>query len=47
MQKLQEINQQCGLFKEIRGEGLLIGAELIEQYHGRASEFVKKQQIMA
>lgn len=42
MQKLQEINQQCGLFKEIRGEGLLIGAELIEQYHGRASEFVKK-----
>lgn len=42
MQKLQEINQQCGLFKEIRGEGLLIGTELIEKYQGKASEFVKK-----
>ncbi|WP_424404848.1 aspartate aminotransferase family protein [Pasteurella sp. PK-2025] len=42
MQKLHQLNQQTGLFKDIRGEGLLIGAELVEQYHGKASEFVKK-----
>ncbi|XWY22424.1 aspartate aminotransferase family protein [Bisgaard Taxon 45] len=42
MQKLHQLNHQTGLFKDIRGEGLLIGAELVEQYHGKASEFVKK-----
>ncbi|MGC6377096.1 aspartate aminotransferase family protein [Bisgaard Taxon 45] len=42
MKKLHQLNQQTGLFKDIRGEGLLIGAELVEQYHGKASEFVKK-----
>ncbi|WP_101775755.1 aspartate aminotransferase family protein [Pasteurella oralis] len=39
---LEQINQQYQLFKNIRGEGLLIGAELIDKYHGQASEFVKK-----
>ncbi|MDO5054069.1 MAG: aspartate aminotransferase family protein [Pasteurella oralis] len=39
---LEQINQQYQLFKDIRGEGLLIGAELIDKYHGQASEFVKK-----
>lgn len=40
-QKLAELNQQFGLFKEVRGEGLLLGAELIETWHGKAGEFVK------
>lgn len=40
-QKLAQFNQQFGLFKEIRGEGLLIGAELVETWHGKAGEFVK------
>lgn len=40
-QKLAQLNQQFGLFKEIRGEGLLIGAELVETWHGKAGEFVK------
>lgn len=42
MQKLNEINQKFQLFSEIRGVGLLIGAELKEEYHGKAMEFVKK-----
>ncbi|MFU2080781.1 aspartate aminotransferase family protein [Avibacterium endocarditidis] len=41
MQKLNELNQALNLFSEIRGEGLLIGAELNENYQGKASEFVK------
>lgn len=39
--KLAELNQQFGLFTEVRGEGLLIGAELVEKWHGKAGEFVK------
>lgn len=42
MKLLNEINQTLNLFNEIRGEGLLIGAELKEKYHGKANEFVKK-----
>ncbi|MFZ7143283.1 aspartate aminotransferase family protein [Avibacterium avium] len=41
MQKLAELNQALNLFSEIRGEGLLIGAELNANYQGKASEFVK------
>ncbi|MCW9698633.1 MULTISPECIES: aspartate aminotransferase family protein [unclassified Avibacterium] len=41
MQKLNEINQDLNLFSEIRGAGLLIGAELNAKYRGKASEFVK------
>ncbi|MFZ7200836.1 aspartate aminotransferase family protein [Avibacterium avium] len=41
MQKLNELNQALNLFSEIRGEGLLIGAELNANYQGKASEFVK------
>ncbi|MFZ7171421.1 aspartate aminotransferase family protein [Avibacterium volantium] len=41
MQKLAELNQTLNLFSEIRGEGLLIGAELNANYQGKASEFVK------
>ncbi|TDQ59733.1 acetylornithine/N-succinyldiaminopimelate aminotransferase [Mesocricetibacter intestinalis] len=40
-QALRELNGQFGLFCDIRGEGLLIGAELIEKYRGQASHFVK------
>ncbi|WP_439256665.1 aspartate aminotransferase family protein [Lonepinella sp. BR2271] len=38
--ELAKLNQQFHLFKEIRGEGLLIGAELVEKYQGKASDFV-------
>ncbi len=47
--KLAELNEKYALFTEIRGEGLLIGAELIEKYKGKAAEFVKaaaEQQLM-
>ena len=37
---LEKINQQHGLFKEVRGEGLLIGVELIESWHGKAAKFL-------
>ena len=39
--ELEKINRQFGFFKQIRGEGLLIGAELIDQYQGKAAELVK------
>lgn len=39
-QGLEEINAKHGIFKEIRGKGLLIGAELIEDWHGKAGEFL-------
>ncbi|WP_439235026.1 aspartate aminotransferase family protein [Lonepinella koalarum] len=38
--ELAKLNEQFHLFKEIRGEGLLIGAELVEKYKGKASDFV-------
>ena len=36
---LAKINQEIGIFKEIRGRGLMIGAELIAQYAGKANDF--------
>ncbi|MGG1944153.1 aspartate aminotransferase family protein [Trinickia sp. NRRL B-1857] len=38
--KLAEINARFNLFKEVRGKGLLIGAELTAAYEGRAKDFV-------
>ncbi|CAN7425088.1 aspartate aminotransferase family protein [Trinickia sp. LjRoot230] len=38
--RLESIGQRFGLFKEIRGKGLLIGAELITGFEGRAKDFV-------
>lgn len=38
--KLQEINQKYGIFKDIRGKGLLIGAELNEKFDGKARDFL-------
>lgn len=41
IQALEAINQQYGVFKEFRGQGLLIGAELSDAYKNRAGEFHK------
>lgn len=38
--ELEKINQQYGVFKQVRGMGLLLGAELKPQWHGRAGEFL-------
>ncbi|MEH6649082.1 MAG: aspartate aminotransferase family protein [Motiliproteus sp.] len=38
--ELQKINAKHGVFNEIRGEGLLIGAELIEALHGQGAKFL-------
>ncbi|EMM0380232.1 aspartate aminotransferase family protein [Pluralibacter gergoviae] len=37
---LQQINEQYGIFSDIRGMGLLIGAELKAEYKGRARDFL-------
>ena len=37
---LQQIDEQFDVFSDIRGMGLLIGAELKPQYKGRAREFL-------
>lgn len=39
-QRLQEINERHGIFSEVRGKGLLLGAVLSEQWQGRAGEFL-------
>lgn len=38
--ELQKINDKHGIFTDIRGEGLLIGAELCEQWHGQGAKFL-------
>ncbi|MCM0613614.1 aspartate aminotransferase family protein [Marinobacter sediminum] len=37
---LEQINARHGIFREVRGKGLLIGAELIDEWHGKAGEFL-------
>ncbi|MBK4607391.1 aminotransferase class III-fold pyridoxal phosphate-dependent enzyme, partial [Enterobacter cloacae] len=37
---LKKIDEQYDVFSEIRGMGLLIGAELKPQYKGRARDFL-------
>ncbi|MEP4547723.1 MAG: aspartate aminotransferase family protein [Saccharospirillum sp.] len=37
---LQKINDQYHIFKEVRGMGLLLGAELTEDWAGRAKDFL-------
>lgn len=39
-QKLADINAKYDVFKDIRGQGLLVGAELNDKYTGRAKEFL-------
>ncbi|TDQ39520.1 aspartate aminotransferase family protein [Thiopseudomonas denitrificans] len=38
--KLQELADQYGIFSEVRGQGLLLGAVLAEPWQGRAAEFL-------
>ncbi|MRI33480.1 aspartate aminotransferase family protein [Endozoicomonas sp. OPT23] len=38
--ELAKINEKYGIFKEVRGKGLLIGAELVEEWHGKGKEFL-------
>lgn len=40
MQHLEQIDAQYDVFSDIRGMGLLIGAELKPQFKGRAREFL-------
>jgi acetylornithine/N-succinyldiaminopimelate aminotransferase len=40
VEHLQRIGDKLGIFKQIRGAGLLIGAELIDAWHGKAGEFL-------
>ncbi len=38
--KLEQMGKRFGLFEQVRGKGLLIGAELVETFDGRAKDFV-------
>ncbi len=38
---LKDINDKYSVFKDIRGEGLLIGAELSDAFQGRARDFLQ------
>ena len=38
---LRQINEQYGIFSDIRGMGLLVGAELAPQYAGRSRDFLQ------
>ena len=40
-QKLEEINKNLNMFADIRGKGLMIGAELKEEWHGNAGELTE------
>jgi len=40
VQALQKIGEKYSVFSEIRGMGLLIGAELTPEYHGKARDFL-------
>ncbi|MCP8688878.1 aspartate aminotransferase family protein [Marinobacterium sedimentorum] len=40
VEHLQRIGDKLEIFKQIRGAGLLIGAELIDAWHGKAGEFL-------
>ncbi|WP_419534675.1 aspartate aminotransferase family protein [Endozoicomonas sp.] len=37
---LESINSKYGIFADIRGKGMLIGAELVEKYHGKGKDFL-------
>ncbi|WP_261841136.1 aspartate aminotransferase family protein [Aliamphritea ceti] len=38
--ELEKLNAKHGIFKDVRGGGLLIGAELTEEWHGKAAKFL-------
>jgi len=37
---LHEVNEELGLFKDIRGRGMMIGAELVDAHAGKAGELL-------
>ena len=39
--QLAQLNQEFDIFEEIRGQGLMIGAELKKQWHGKAGELME------
>jgi succinylornithine aminotransferase len=41
MAGLRRINQRFGIFREVRGMGLLLGCELVETWQGRSRDFIK------
>lgn len=43
--KLEEINEEVGLFKEIRGKGLMIGAELSDEWAGKAAKLMEHARL--
>ncbi len=40
VEELDKINAKHSIFTEVRGDGLLIGAELTEQWHGQGAKFL-------
>ena len=40
VKELEKINQRHGIFSDIRGQGLLVGAELSEAWHGQGAKFL-------
>lgn len=42
---LSALNQQYNVFKEIRGDGLLIGCELTAEFDGRGKDIVKAAEV--
>lgn len=42
IEALIQLNHKVRLFKQIRGTGLLIGAELVDAYQGKAADLCKK-----
>ncbi|MBK8184149.1 MAG: aspartate aminotransferase family protein [Candidatus Competibacteraceae bacterium] len=41
MAGLERLNQRFGVFRELRGKGLLLGCELAEPWRGRSRDFVR------
>lgn len=41
MAGLRRINERFGVFRELRGQGLLLGCELVEAWRGRSRDFIK------
>lgn len=41
MQRLEAMNRKLNLFADIRGKGLMIGAELASDWHGKAGELTE------
>jgi acetylornithine/N-succinyldiaminopimelate aminotransferase len=40
-ERLEGMNRSLSIFREIRGKGLMVGAELIEKYHGKAGDVIE------